>query len=98
MYPEEKTHKLNVLHAWWPGGLVIGGLLTAILAWMGFGWQVRMATIMVAAVIYLVLILGQKLPTYRESRSRCSVQRNVQGNPATGIPAVDAHNVHDRNN
>jgi MFS family permease len=62
MYPEEKTHKLNVLHAWWPGGLVIGGLLTAILAWMGFGWQVRMATIMVAAVIYLVLILGQKFP------------------------------------
>jgi MFS family permease len=46
MYPEEKTHKLNILHAWWPGGLVIGGLLTAILAWMGFGWQVRMATIM----------------------------------------------------
>jgi predicted MFS family arabinose efflux permease len=29
---------------------------------MGFGWQVRMATIMVAAVIYLVLILGQKFP------------------------------------
>ncbi|MCS3920377.1 MFS transporter [Fervidibacter sacchari] len=62
MYPEEKTHKLNVLHACWPGGLVIGGLLTAILAWMGFGWQVRMATIMVAAVIYLALILGQKFP------------------------------------
>ena len=62
MYPEEKTHKLNVLHAWWPGGLVIGGSLTAALAWMGFGWQVRMATILVAAVIYLALILGQKFP------------------------------------
>ena len=26
LYPEDKTHKLNVLHAWWPGGIVIGGL------------------------------------------------------------------------
>lgn len=27
LYPEEKTHKLNVLHAWWPGGLIIAGML-----------------------------------------------------------------------
>src|SRR5262249_51612131 len=27
VYPDDKTHRLNVLHAWWPGGLVIGGLL-----------------------------------------------------------------------
>lgn len=27
LYPNEKTHKLNVLHAWWPGGLMIAGLL-----------------------------------------------------------------------
>src|SRR5438105_12043325 len=25
-YPEVKTQKLNILHAWWPGGLIIGGL------------------------------------------------------------------------
>jgi fucose permease len=27
IYPDQKTHKLNVLHAWWPGGLIIAGLL-----------------------------------------------------------------------
>lgn len=26
LYPTEKTHKLNVLHAWWPGGLIVAGL------------------------------------------------------------------------
>src|SRR6186997_820513 len=26
LYPDDKTHKLNVLHAWWPGGIIIGGL------------------------------------------------------------------------
>ena len=27
LYPDEKTARLNVLHAWWPGGLIAGGLL-----------------------------------------------------------------------
>ena len=27
LYPREKTHYLNILHAWWPGGLMMGGLL-----------------------------------------------------------------------
>jgi MFS family permease len=31
IYSKEKTHMLNVLHAYWPGGLFIGGLLAAII-------------------------------------------------------------------
>jgi MFS family permease len=31
LYPTKKTHMLNVLHAWWPGGLLIGGFLASIL-------------------------------------------------------------------
>ncbi len=30
IYSKEKTHMLNVLHAWWPGGLFIGGFLASI--------------------------------------------------------------------
>jgi MFS family permease len=30
IYAREKTHMLNVLHAWWPGGLFIGGFLASI--------------------------------------------------------------------
>jgi MFS family permease len=30
IYAREKTHMLNVLHAWWPGGLLIGGFLASI--------------------------------------------------------------------
>src|SRR5688572_13604424 len=26
LYPKEKTHYLNILHAGWPGGLIAGGL------------------------------------------------------------------------
>src|SRR5688572_20913517 len=31
----EKTKKLNMLHAWWPGGLIIGGLLAYALTGLG---------------------------------------------------------------
>ena len=31
IYSTEKTHMLNVLHAWWPGGLFVGGFLASIL-------------------------------------------------------------------
>src|SRR5437868_4190069 len=31
LYPREKTHFLNILHAGWPGGLVLGGLLAIAL-------------------------------------------------------------------
>jgi fucose permease len=26
LFPTKKTHYLNILHAWWPGGLIIGGI------------------------------------------------------------------------
>lgn len=31
IYPDRKTHMLNILHAWWPGGLVLGGLAVLFL-------------------------------------------------------------------
>ena len=31
LYPRSKTHHLNILHAGWPAGLVIGGVLAIAL-------------------------------------------------------------------
>ena len=76
IYPTEKTHRLNVLHAWWPGGLILGGLATiAITRGMGLGlsgatsvaattlgWQVKTALILVPTLLYGALFLTQKFP------------------------------------
>jgi MFS family permease len=77
LYNREKTHKLNVLHAWWPGGLMIGGLLSLGITYaMGLGlggegssiaqtvigWQVKMLLVLVPTVIYGVLFISQKFP------------------------------------
>jgi len=62
LYPEEKTGKLNTLHAWWPGGLVIGGLLGVALSAVGLGWQVKLAVVILPAVAVIALCAGVKFP------------------------------------
>jgi MFS family permease len=62
LYPDEKAGKLNALHAWWPGGLVIGGLLGVWLSGMGVGWQIKLTLVAIPAIIALVLSLGLSFP------------------------------------
>lgn len=62
IYNEEKTHKLNVLHAWWPGGLVIGAFTAIILTKFEVSWQVKLGSILVPAVLYLFLVIGAQYP------------------------------------
>jgi fucose permease len=73
IYPDAKTARLNLLHAWFPGGIVIGGLVGfgisktglstfALGAITGYAWQVKMATILVPVVIYGILFIRQQLP------------------------------------
>src|SRR5712691_2274011 len=62
LYPEEKTGKLNTLHAWWPGGLVIGGLLGVAMSAAGLGWQLKLAMVIVPAVAVVALCIGVKFP------------------------------------
>src|SRR5437773_6419663 len=62
LYPAEKTGKLNTLHAWWPGGLVIGGLLGVAMSAAGLGWQMKLAVVMLPAIAVVALCIGVKFP------------------------------------
>jgi len=75
LYPGHKTGRLNFLHAGWPFGLIIGGLLCMLVSWLfGLGtadvaagaesisWRVKMGMVLVPAVLYGVLTLLQKFP------------------------------------
>lgn len=75
MYPENKTRSLNILHAWWPGGLIVGGLLafgvTRIMGLdavdvtadtLSLGWKVKMCFVFIPTLVYGFLLLGQKFP------------------------------------
>ncbi|MFP6685423.1 MAG: MFS transporter [Polyangiaceae bacterium] len=63
LYPEDKTHRLNVLHAWWPMGIMVGGLWALGLAELGFGWQYQLALVIVPSIAGVALCLGTPFPT-----------------------------------
>jgi fucose permease len=62
IYPENKTTKLNHFHVWFPGGLVIGGLLAYVLGAAGLGWKVQFACMLIPLAIYGLMFLGQSFP------------------------------------
>jgi MFS family permease len=62
IYSEEKTRRLVALHAWFPGGIVIGGVLSFLLTHLGAGWQLKMLLLLVPSAAYALLFLGQPFP------------------------------------
>ena len=62
LYPDDKTAKLNAAHAWWPGGLVLGGLLGVGMSNAGLGWQPKLALVVLPAAAMVTLSLGVKFP------------------------------------
>jgi MFS family permease len=62
LYPEEKTHRLNVLHAWWPAGIVVGGLMGVAIHSAGLAWQINVALLALPALLMLILVPGANFP------------------------------------
>ncbi len=64
LFRKEKTKWLNILHAGWPGGLVIGGLITMALNGivMEGDWRIIVGIIVFPAVIYLVMLAKATFP------------------------------------
>jgi MFS family permease len=68
LYDREKTRYLNILHAGWPGGLVLGGLLAIAVSFVDPGsvpgrlWQWQMGLVLLPTVAYGVLLFRQHFP------------------------------------
>ena len=63
MFQKEKTKWLNILHAGWPGGLVLGGLLTIALGDQAAeDWRILVYLIALPAVVFLVMLIKANFP------------------------------------
>jgi len=67
LYPKQKTHYLNILHAGWPGGLILGGLLAYCFvgdkAVVGkLRWEVPMLFFLIPTLWYGFIVLKEKFP------------------------------------
>ncbi len=61
-YPNQKTIKLNLLHAWFPGGVVIGGIAAYFFTKLGLGWQAKMLIILIPTLLYGAMFLSLRVP------------------------------------
>jgi len=73
IYSTEKTKKIVACHAWWPAGLIIGGLLAvAMTKFFGAPWQLKLMLIAIPASAYLLLALSQTYPQTERVTSNVS--------------------------
>ena len=67
LYPKEKTHYLNILHAGWPGGLILGGIVAYLFASVDaklvhVPWEILIAFYMIPTLVYGYMIFRQEFP------------------------------------
>ena len=82
---------LNRFHVWFPGGMVVGGLLSALLMdSLNLPWQVLAGLLFIPLAAYGFLFLGQKIPETERVTSGVSYKEMMKniGAPFTIIGAV----------
>ena len=67
LYPTRKTHYLNILHAGWPGGLVIGAVLAKMFTGLDSAvtqlrWEIPMCFFLVPTLIYGFITIKERFP------------------------------------
>lgn len=63
IYPDKKTHKLSQFHMWFPGGIVIGGLIAYLFSNIGLdSWQLKLAVVFLPTVAYGILLAREEFP------------------------------------
>lgn len=77
----EMSKKLNRFHMWFPGGIVIGALISKFMTDMGLHWHLQIWAIMVPTVIYAALFWGQKFPESKPDRSSLAENFKAMGSP-----------------
>jgi MFS family permease len=70
MFNKDKTKWLNMLHAGWPAGLVLGGLCTIALA-SNTDWRITLGLILVPALLFFFMLVGSKFP--RSEREQAGI-------------------------
>jgi len=67
LYQRQKTHYLNMLHAGWPGGLILGGVVAYLFCGARplithLRWEIAIGLFLIPTAIYGVIVLREKFP------------------------------------
>ncbi|MEO5957770.1 MAG: MFS transporter [Opitutaceae bacterium] len=67
LFPKERTHYLNILHAGWPGGLILGGLASTFMVGK-VRWEIQMSLFLIPVILFGLMCLGQRFPKSQASQ------------------------------
>ena len=63
LFPDNRAHYLNILHASWPGGMILGTAAGWVLDdKFHMPWKIQLALYLVPTAIYGLMFLGQHMP------------------------------------
>lgn len=69
LFPHNRTHFLNILHASWPAGLVIGSALGWVLDdKLQWNWKIQLALFLIPTLGYGIMFFGQHFPKSEASQ------------------------------
>lgn len=75
-YPNNKTTMLNRFHVWFPGGIVVGAIISKVMTDADLGWQLQITVMLIPALIYGLMTLKQKFP--KSTELKMSTKDNVK--------------------
>ena len=72
LFPNNRTHYLNILHASWPAGMILGSMIGWVLDdRLEWHWKYQLALYLVPTLIYGVMFMGQSFPKSEASEKVC---------------------------
>lgn len=78
MYSGSQMNKmLNRFHMWFPGGIVLGSLISLFMTQVDLPWQAQIWVIMIPTLAYAFLFFGQTFPSSKVAGAT-SLSRNFQ--------------------
>jgi len=91
LFPDKKTKMLNRFHVWFPGGIVIGSLLAAlVMDELNLPWQALVSLLFVPLVVYGFLFFGQKIPETADPKERLQNFGEIYGHYSAEHAAAQA--------
>ena len=86
MFAKEKTKWLNILHAGWPGGLVIAGIITIYID--SVPWWMKVGMIAIPSVAYFLILITRQFPVSERVSSGVSYREMLQEFGVAGAAVV----------
>jgi MFS family permease len=83
MYPHQKTKWLNILHAGWPGGLVLGGII-ALSMGTDARWEYKIALTLLPTLVYGGMLIWRRFPLNERVQAGISYREMLQEVGAIG--------------